>query len=63
MNKKHFYNKSEQGRIVTWDLPGNKIAAQKDFLFQGQLEMFPGRSVQLRMFQGQYTIQVAPQTE
>ena len=36
-----------QGRIVGWNLPGNKIAEYSAiiFLFQGQLEIFPGRSV------------------
>ena len=32
----------QQGRIVTWDLPGNKIIK---ILFRGHLAMFPGRSV------------------
>ena len=55
-----------QGRIVTWDPPGNKIAVRsaKFFHFQVslkcfQVEVFWG---QLGMFQGQYTVQVAPQT-
>ena len=57
-----------QGRIVTWDLPGNKIAARsgkkffcsKVSLKCSQVEVFWG---QLGMFQGQYTFLVAPQTD
>ena len=56
-----------QGRIVTWDPPGNKIAVRsaKNFFCSrvglkfSQVEMFWD---QPWMFQGQYTVQVAPQT-
>ena len=43
---------------------GTKEPRSVKILFQGRLEMFPGRNVlaQLGMFQGQYTVQVAPQT-
>ena len=49
-----------QGRIVTWDLHGNKIFfCSRVSLKCSQVEVFWG---QLGMFQGQYTVQVAPQT-